>query len=280
MTVREAVYAGTSRLKERVETPFLDAVVLLCHAYGMRKEQLFAAYPDEVRNDAYMNFLKFIDYRLRGIPVSYIRGKKEFFGIDFYVDNRVLVPRPETELLVEKAIEIIAADNAGRAVHDCCTGTGCIAISLKVRYPATRVSASDISAPALEVFRKNCSHILGTEIPFCRSDLLSDVTGVFDIIVSNPPYLTTAEIRDLKSGGWPEPEVALDGGRNGLSLIDRLTRESAQRLKSGGYLLLEAAADQMSQIKRKLVQFGYQNIIISRDLAGKERVIKAQWKVS
>lgn len=280
MTVRAAVYDGVSRLKTKVETPFLDAVILLCHARGISKERLFAAYPEDLADDVYSSYMTYIESRLNGQPVSYIRGKKEFYGTEFSVDDRVLVPRPDTEVLVEEAGEIIKANQNVHSLHDCCTGTGCIAVSLKLLYPEIDISASDISSSALEVFRKNCIEILGYVLPSVESDLLQNVESSFDIIVANPPYLTTAEVTGMKTSGWPEPAVALDGGPDGLSIIDRFIAECSSRLKTGGHLLLESASNQTDDIERKLVQFGFQNIIISRDLAGKERVISAQWIAS
>ena len=221
--------------------------------------------------------MTYIESRLNGRPVSYIRGKKEFYGTEFCVDDRVLVPRPDTEILVEEAGEIIKANQNVHSLHDCCTGTGCVAVSLKLLFPEIDISASDISASALEVFRKNCIDILGFAIPSIESDLLQNVEGSFDIIVANPPYLTTAEVTGMKTTGCPEPVVALDGGPDGLSIIDRFIAECSRRLKTGGYLLLESASNQTDDIERKLVHYGFQNIIISRDLAGKERVISAQW---
>ena len=274
MTIREALYKGFSQLQQgEIETPFLDAVVLLSDVLDIAKEKLFASYPETMDEENTVRFLDHITFRLSGTPVSYIRKKKEFFGLEFYVDHRVLVPRPDTETIVETALELIDNAPAVQSVHDLCTGSGCIAIALKKTRPALYVTASDISEEALQVFRLNARNLLRNELPHFKSDLMKNVPGTFDMIVSNPPYLSEAEIDVLKGKGWPEPEFALCGGKNGLSVIEKLIGECRDSLRNDGYLLLEGGFTQAGKIKNLMVSSGFSDIIVRKDLAGRERVV-------
>src|SRR5208337_2364138 len=162
MTARSLLTQGYETLfYAEVQTPFLDALVLLAHAMETTKERLLASLPDEVPSGVEVSFRSFLDLRCSGVPVSYIRRTKEFYGLDFYVDERVLVPRPDTEVLVEKILWIVRSDPRLRRVLDACTGSGCIGISVKHTAPGLEVSTSDISTPALEVAALNADRILG-----------------------------------------------------------------------------------------------------------------------
>jgi release factor glutamine methyltransferase len=182
ITVQAALQRGQSTLfYAEVETPLLDATVLLGEALGLSKEQLLACPEAPVQEEGWQRFQEFLDRRCRGIPVSYILRRKEFFSLEFYVDERVLVPRPDTEALVEEALALLDARAAGGQalrVHDACTGSGCVAIALQHSRPGLEVSASDLSPGAEEVFRLNCRRLLGRELPFHRSDLLRQVPGL------------------------------------------------------------------------------------------------------
>jgi release factor glutamine methyltransferase len=295
MIVRSLLTQGYETLfYAEVQTPFLDAVVLLAHAMEATKEKLLASLPDEVPPDGEARFRSFLDMRCTGVPVSYIRRVKEFYGLDFYVDERVLVPRPDTEVLVEKVLQCVHADPRLRRVHDACTGSGCVGIAVKRTAPELEVSASDISSAALEVAAVNAERLLGgTEsvfsgaqfasgdaksavggvLPVFRSDLLESVPGTFDLIASNPPYLRDDEVADLRKLGWREPELALAGGRDGTSLAERLIRAAPARLNAGGWLVLEAAPLQITKLFALMDQAGFHTIDVEKDLAGSSRVI-------
>jgi len=274
MTVRSLLTQGYDTLfYAEVQTPLLDAVVLLAHAMGVPKEKLLASLPEEAAPEVEERFRGFLDLRCAGVPVSYIRRVKEFYGLEFYVDERVLVPRPDTEVLVEKVLQVVRADLRLRRVHDACTGSGCIAVSLKHAVPELEMSASDISAPALEVAALNAARILGSELPSFASDLLDAVPGSFDLIASNPPYLRDDEVEGLRKLGWREPELALAGGRDGTSLARRLIRAAPARLRPGGWLMLEAAPQQITKLYALMDQAGFHTIDVEKDLAGSSRVI-------
>jgi release factor glutamine methyltransferase len=274
MTARELLAGGYRTLVlAEVDTPYLDSVVLLAHAMGATKEKLFTALPDQVPDDVQAGFNTLLEKRSSGMPVSYLRGKKEFFGIEFLVDERVLVPRPDTEILVERSLELCRSDPGLKAVHDACTGSGCVGISLKLMAPELQVSASDVSADAAEVFRMNAERLLGEPVPFHLSDLLVEVPGTFDLIVSNPPYLSDGEVEDLRKIGWPEPEVSLRGGRDGTDIARRLIESAPLKLRPGGWLALEAAPRQFSVLSASMEGAGFRLIGVDRDLAGRDRVI-------
>jgi release factor glutamine methyltransferase len=185
----------------------------------------------------------------------------------------VLVPRPDTEVLVEKILQVARADPRLRHVHDACTGSGCIGIAVKHAAPGLEVSASDISTAALEVAAVNAGRLLGGRLPSFHSDLLDSVPGTFDLIASNPPYLRDDEVADLRKLGWREPELALAGGRDGTALAGRLIRAAPPRLNPGGWLVLEAAPRQINKLFALMDQAGFHTIDVEKDLAGSSRVI-------
>ncbi len=286
-TVRDALVEA-SRMLSAMETPFLDATLLLAHTLGVSKEKILASYPEELPLSAQNEFRGYLQKRLEGYPVSYIRHKKEFLGLPFYVDNRVLVPRPETETLVELVLE--HADTLG-AVHsgdtvgpsrpalkilDLGTGSGCIAISLKYLRPALQVTASDASAAALKVCGMNALHLLTDPLPMIESDLFTGIDGKYDVIVSNPPYLTENEVAEMERIRWPEPRMALAGGDDGLDIIRILINEAPDYLEDGGTLFMEAHINQIETIKTLLHARGYTNVRAYSDLTSRDRVVSGK----
>ncbi len=274
MTGRSLLTQGYDTLfYAEIETPLLDALVLLAHAMETTKEILLASLPDELPAGVEGRYRRFLDMRCAGTPVSYIRRVKEFYGLEFYVDERVLVPRPDSEVLVEKVLQVVRGDPRLRRVHDACTGSGCIAVALKRTVPGLEVSASDISGPALEVAAMNAQRLLGAGIPSFRSDLLDEVPGLFHLIASNPPYLRDDEVTALSKLGWKEPELALRGGRDGTALAERLIRSAPGSLLPGGWLVIEAAPLQFNKLYALMDQAGFHSIDVEKDLAGSSRVI-------
>ena len=278
MTVGGALNQGKERLfYAEVDTPMLDATLLLSEALEVSKERLLASLPDPLDPDRWRQYSELLDLRCAGQPVSYIRRKKEFFSLEYYVDPRVLVPRPDTEVLVEEALRLLESDPLIQRVHDACTGSGCVAISLKHSFPTVRVSGSDISREALQVAAMNARRLLPAEgFRLRRSDLLARVPGRYDLITANPPYLTDGEVENMRKIGWPEPALALRGGIDGMDLLRRLTRQALGKLRPRGYLLLEASPAQMKLLERELAGLGYGQIEVIPDLAGRARVIRAR----
>jgi len=249
-------------------------------------------------------FRALLDRRLKGECIAYILEKKEFRGLEFTVNHSVLVPRPDTEILVETAIDVISeqkakkndANNASAlrnaatmhdasALHnalalrvlDLCTGSGAVAISLKHEMPELEVYATDISHEALETAKANAARLLpNSNIRFYSGDLYNALSAEqfnFHCIVSNPPYIPSAEITTLPKEVQKEPHLALDGGQDGLQLIKRIIEGSANYLCSGGSLLMEADPRQMGTISSWLEEYGFCKIKTYKDISGNERVI-------
>jgi release factor glutamine methyltransferase len=278
MTVGGALSQGKERLfYAEVDTPMLDATLLLTEALGTSKERVLASLPEPLDPELWERYCGLLDLRCAGQPVSYIRRKKEFFSLEYYVDPRVLVPRPDTEVLVEEALRLLETRPLIQKVHDVCTGSGCVAVSLKHSFPTVKVSGSDISGEALQVAAANARRLLPNDrIRLYRSDLLSRVPGRYDMITANPPYLTDGEVENMEKIGWPEPALALRGGVDGTDLLRRLIRSAPRKLRKGGTLLLEAAPPQMDLLRRELAARGYSEIAVVQDLAGRDRVIRAR----
>jgi release factor glutamine methyltransferase len=278
MTVGSALNQGKERLfYAEVDTPMLDATLLLSEALEVSKERLLASLPDPLDPRRWQHYSELLDLRCAGQPVSYIRRKKEFFSLEYYVDPRVLVPRPDTEVLVEEALRLLESNPLIQRVHDACTGSGCVAISLKHSFPTVRVSGSDISREALQVAALNARRLLPAErTRLFRSDLLARVPGRYDLNTANPPYLTDGEVENMRKIGWPEPASALRGGVDGMDFLRRLIRQALRKLRRGGYLLMEAASAQMGLLERELSGLGYGEIEVVPDLAGRARVIRAR----
>lgn len=279
MTVHAALREGYLVLfYAEIDTPILDATVLLSEVLGITKEKLLASLPEEIDANKYTAYRELLDERCAGKPVSYIRHKKEFYGVEFYVDERVLVPRPESELLVEEAISIIRDHVWINAIHDVCTGSGCVAIVIKKYCHNLIVTASDISPECLEVFEDNSQRILGLHLKTHISDLFGDVPGTFDLITANPPYLKDGEVDSLKKIGWSEPEIAFRGGLDGTTIIERLIEDAREKLNPGGYLLIEASPPQMTKLSVLMRTAAYQDVLVKYDLSGRERLIRGRMR--
>ncbi len=293
MTYREFLVLRASEL-ENGESPLLDASLILAHCMGMKRDRLLALFPEEAASPP-PSFEECWARRKAGESVAYIVGRKEFFGREFLVDGRVLVPRPDTETLVMAALEVgdgvrnaqaaIAADGRpGRAgkgpgglrLHDVCTGSGAVALSVAAERRDWAVSASDLSPGALDLARENSRRLLGREIPFICADLLQGLDGSFDIITANPPYVTTRETAELLARGWKEPSLALDGGADGLDLVRRLVGQAKKALFPWGFLLVETDALQSETVRGMFMKEGFCEVRTWKDLAGLERITGAR----
>lgn len=262
------------------DSPRLTAEVLLAHTLGLTRAQLLARPEQPLSPEQQARYAALVNRAAAGEPLAYITGVREFHGLDFAVDARVLVPRPETELLVDLALQFLTTEStqsAEKRVLDVGTGSGCIAVTIAVKHPAASVTATDISEEALAVARANAArHGVAQRIAFFRSDLLSSfhlLPASFDLIAANLPYIASAELRDLAVAGH-EPRLALDGGPDGLLWIRRLLVDAPRALKPGGLLLLEIGATQ-GAAATALVQaaFPQGRVTLHRDLAGLDRVV-------
>jgi len=284
MIIREALAAACAELAAAgIDTPSLDAALLLAKVLKNSRTTLAARSGEPLSQKNTEEFSALVERRKKGECAAYILGKKEFRGLEFLVNPSVLVPRPDTETLVEAAITVIKEQTEssdmssanGICVLDLCTGSGAVAIALKNEMPYLEVCAADISAEALEIANENSRRLFGeNQISFYQSDLYDNLPhSSFNLIVSNPPYIPTDEIKTLSAEVQNEPRLALDGGKTGLEIISRIIRGSHAFLRRGGSLLLEADPRQMEKIALLLAENGYYDIKLYKDLSWQNRVI-------
>lgn len=249
--------------------PRLEYEILLCHCFGIKRIDLIA-HPEKY-NTQDPCFLKLVERRLKGEPVAYITGIQPFCGLDFFVDRNVLIPRPETELLVELALK-----SAPGSLADVGTGSGAIAVSLARHLPNAKVIGIDSAPEAIKIAERNAEyHKVEDSCHFVEGNLLEPLKDKVDLIVSNPPYIPTADIETLQTEVRDfEPRSALDGGEDGLKYIRRIIRESPRRLKSEGLLMLEFGFGQAPAV-RELTKESFRSVSIFRDYSNLERYLVA-----
>ncbi len=272
-TVGSIVKRATEILRERgSKSPRLDAELLLVCALKLKdRVELYLNFDRPLTEKEVEDYRQLVKRRAKGEPVAYITGKKEFFGFEFKVKKGVLIPRPETETLVEEAIKLLKGKR-GLKIVDVGTGSGCIAITVcKLTGGENQVIGTDISAEALKVAKENAKR-LKCKVHFIRTSLLKGLKGPFDAIISNPPYIAVGDKRLEREVLKYEPAVALFAGKSGLEFIEKLTRESYRKLKEGGFLALEFGEGQGKKVKELLSKTGFKEVKIIKDLSGKERV--------
>ncbi|MGE5588668.1 MAG: peptide chain release factor N(5)-glutamine methyltransferase [Clostridia bacterium] len=293
VTVRDALRGATERLAEAgIPTPRLDAEVLLAHVLGTRREHLYAHPERWLDAGECAAYRAAVERRLTRLPVAYITGRKEFMSLEFLVDENVLIPRPETETLVEAVIERLRRLGTGaRAggdggapvlVADIGTGSGAIAVSIACFVRHVSLIAVDISPEALRVARENARrHGVGDRIEFLAGDLLSPLAGRglegrMLAVVSNPPYLSRRMMASLPPEVSKEPSAALAGGEAGLDFTRAILDGARAYLAADGFVALEVGHDQAETVRRLAMdEFGYGDVEILRDYAGIERVVIA-----
>lgn len=240
------------------------------------KEYLITHETEELKEKQIQEIKSNIDKIIQAIPIQYIIQNQEFMGLNFFVNENVLIPQPDTEILVEEVINILKNIN-GNKVLDLCTGSGAIAVSIKaLSNPELEISASDISKKALEVAKINAKNN-NVNIKFIESDLYCNITDKFNIIVSNPPYIRTSIISKLEKEVQNEPLIALDGGQDGLDFYRKIINNAHKYLENDGYLALEIGYDQKNQVI-ELIKTSkvYKNIYSKKDLSGNDRIIICQ----
>lgn len=288
-TVRRALREATASLsKADIESACLDAELLLAEALGLDRSMLYLHYEAPLEARAEERFRSLLARRVDGEPVAYITGRREFWSLDFLVTPAVIVPRPETEMLVEVAVGLFEAESqiSDRKfqILDLGTGSGAISISLAKEIANAEVWATDVSSDALGIARANARrHGVEEKIQFLHGDLFEPVSArgeIFDLIVSNPPYVRRAALetlpRDVRDF---EPRVALDGGADGLDFYRRIIPGALRYLTMGGFLAVEIGADMGEDVARLFADAGgYVPPQLYRDLAGKERIVCARMK--
>ena len=257
-----------------VDAPRLTAEILLAHALGCDRVRLYLDFDKPLGEPELARYRDLVKRRAEGEPTAYLTGTKEFYGRPFHVDARALVPRPETELVLEAAQALLPRSGT---IADVCTGSGCIGVTLALERPDARVLATDASAQALEVARDNARR-LGARLEILEGDLLGPITPEIrlDVIVSNPPYVPTAELPGLAREIHREPVMALDGGPDGLRLIRRLAGEAMARLRPGGALVVEVHESHLESAPAACRAAGFVAAELRRDLAGLPRFVVAR----
>jgi len=262
-------------------SPRLDADLLLMHLLKINRARLLSHPEREITVEQDADFAGFLARRKRGEPVSYIIGEKEFWSLRFAVTPDVLIPRPETECLLEEVLRFYFPPGEGLRVCDIGTGSGIIAIVLARELPQARIVATDISAGALAAAGRNalCHNVAGS-IDFLQADILAGVGGEFDVICSNPPYITTDKYALLPEGIRNfEPREALLAGRDGLDMYRKIVGEGTRHLKRGGRIFLEIGEDQKDAVIALFLEEGsYADIYCRSDYGGRERVLSARKK--
>jgi release factor glutamine methyltransferase len=260
--------------KQDVDEPRLTAEQLLAHTLQIGRVKLYVDLERPLSKDELAAYRGLIQRRLTGEPTQYLMGHKDFYGRRFTVDPRVLIPRPETELLVEAVLRELPAETP-RRVLDLCTGSGCIAITVAAERPQASVWATDVSPEALAVARLNAEALsVSGRLTFFEGDLFAPLPADarFDVIVGNPPYVKTGELATLQREVQKEPRLALDGGADGLDLVRRIATDAVARLKAGGLLALEIGEDQGEAVRSVLVRAGCHDVRIEKDLSRHDRL--------
>ena len=275
MTSRTALQQGSDLLAGAgIDAPRLTAEVLLCHALRREKIFLFSHPEHELSTVEWIHYGRYLHERMQGKPVQYITKTQEFYGRPFAVSPAVLIPRPETEHVVEQSL---AACSGARRVLDIGTGSGALAVTLALELGIAAV-ATDLSREALLVARRNASR-LGARVEFVQCDLASAVSGPFDLIVSNPPYIPAREMAGLQLEVREyEPHLALlGGGEDGTEIYSRIVPQAEALLRPGGYLVFEMGYQSEAGVGRAFAGGPWSEVEVGRDLAGLPRVMRARY---
>jgi len=281
-TITQAITEGAQRLQAAgVDRERLTAGVLLGHVLDLDRTQLLTRSEQQVEQTRHNHYLALIERRAHGEPLQYLTGHQEFYGLDFIVTPDVLIPRPETEFLIERVLKAVAElKQDSPLIVDVGTGSGCIAVTLAKQLPGARLIATDVSSAALAVARTNAErHSMLARIQFLEGDLLAPlakrgVDGCVDLVVSNPPYVTEdcREVLQREVRDW-EPGAALFGGADGMAFYRRLLADTPQILKLDGYVVLEIGFSQIDSISEMVKDSAFRLLDITRDLQNIPRTL-------
>lgn len=279
MNIEELIKKGSKILSENnVETPIQICRILLSTFMQKPKEYLIIHSEEQVDEDIEKKYIEGINKIADGYPLQYITNYQEFMKLNFHVDESVLIPRQDTEILVEEVIKLAEESNSVN-VLDLCTGSGAIGISIAKYLPNVKVTLSDISKEALEIAKENAI-TNGVKVEIVKSDLFENLkSSKFDIIVSNPPYIETDVIKTLDKQVRQEPMLALDGGEDGLDIYRLIIKEAHRHLNKDGVLALEIGYNQKEKVVKLLEEEKvYYNIYSKQDLAGNDRIVVCKSK--
>ena len=264
MLIRDALKHGKKVLSEN-NIDEREARLLLAHAVNVSTSDLIRY--DSCTDVDFYRYIDCLNRRIAGEPFAYIVGQKEFMKLKFIVDKNVLVPREDTEILVLEAIK-----QCKKKILDLCTGSGCIAISLSKYVKNAEIDASDIDAGTLSVAKKN-AFLNEANVTFIKSDLFENIKNTYEMIVSNPPYIRSEDMKKLQKEVLKEPKRALDGGESGLEFYDRILREAKDYLTDDGVILFEIGYDQAEDVMNLAKKYNYKKTKKVKDLSGNDRVI-------
>ena len=265
--------AKTKLLKQEIPDADLDAWYLMTYVFNINRTDYLLHGDEEVREEEAARYLSCVEERAGHIPLQHLTGTQEFMGLEFDVSENVLIPRQDTEVLVEEILQVCK----GKSVLDMCTGSGCIIISLAKLGNLESSYGVDISEQALTIAKRNAAK-LGAAVKFELSDLFQQINNSFDIIVSNPPYIRTRVIEELMPEVKDhEPHLALDGSEDGLKFYRSIAAGAKEHLNKKGYLFFEIGYDQGNDVKHILQEEGYAEIIIKKDLSGLDRIVCARF---
>lgn len=270
-------------VEEGVDDARLKARILLSNTISKPKEYLITHDDEDIKDATISKVFEKVMRIKEGVPIQYVTNHQEFYGLDFYVNENVLIPQPDTEILVEEAIGLISTCLKDRLISenstqikvlDLCTGSGIIAISLKKKFgDGILMFGSDISREALGIAKRNAK-ANSTSVNYFESNLFENIEEKeFDFIISNPPYIRTNDIETLSKEVQKEPHIALDGGEDGLDFYRKIVAESKDYLKDCGYLLLEIGYDQKESVVDILNKNGYTDVYSKKDYAGNDRIV-------
>jgi protein-(glutamine-N5) methyltransferase, release factor-specific len=271
-TYKELLQIARKQLKEqKIADAELDAWYLLSHVCSISRTDYLLRELSTVPEEDCLHYMDLINMRAKHIPLQYITGYQEFMGLEFKVSPDVLIPRQDTELLAEEVLKCCK----GKTVLDMCTGSGCIIISAAKLGEPLNAAGADISEEALKIAAQNAA-IHGVEIELIKSDMFEQVSGSYDIIVSNPPYIRTRQIKELMPEVKNhEPFIALDGKEDGLYFYRCVIAALKEHLNSKGSILFEIGYDQGEAVKELLYRTDFTDIVIKKDLSGLDRVVRA-----
>ncbi len=270
MSIADALQFGSQKLPP--DHAKVEVEILLMQSLQMNRTYLYAHLQDPISEKELSKYQAFLNRRVQGCPIAYITGEKPFFTLSLDVNENVLIPRPETELLVDLSVAFLQQQSCAH-ILDLGTGSGAIAIAIGVLFPTARVDASDISLEALQVATRNCEkYRLQNRLRLIHSDMFANIKDTYNLIVSNPPYIPTSWLDSLPDDVKKEPRLALDGGTDGLQLIDKLIRESRNHLAKNGLLLFEMCDGLSEKCNQKMEYYGFYHCFIKDDLAGIHRI--------
>lgn len=275
MKIEELLRFGKEKLEQqKVEDASIVSRILVQHVLKIDRNQLIINRNDEVDFNKENEYKAYIEEIIKGKPVQYITNNQEFMKLNFYVDENVLIPQPDTEILVEEVLKNIKIKQ-NIEILDMCTGSGCIGISLAKNIENAKVTMLDISEKAIEIAKKNAiQNSVENKVKLIKSDMFENVKEKFDIIVSNPPYIKTNIIQTLDKQVQNEPHIALDGGKDGLNFYKILIKEAPKFLKKEGKIFLEIGYDQKQEVENLAKQSKkYKKIETIKDLSQNDRVI-------